>query len=297
MRRHMAAALLVIGLTAARARSQTDMLAPAQAADVLSNLITVTSKKADARVEALHQYLVEIGKSDAFHEAPPPPEEKAIFFNQLFKGAIQFIKNGGAQYADPALSQMTGPQLMNELSELQVYNTQQFLHLVKQKRAVDAMEAFLKSSGDLDGYHKWAKEHGVAPKQEEPKTPAEVAARMDEMIASAKATAWAKAESRGVSREDFEKEWKQRVEKHREGVASQVDGCKKLARSLSAPPPVAAAPASRVLTAEPLYPNTPRAAAPGAPGATGPQSQPPKSQITNEMFQQRNKELWDRFDY
>ena len=295
MRRPMAAALLFIGLTAASARSQTDMLAPAQAADVLSNLITVTSKKADARVEAMHQYLVEIGKGDAFHEAPAPPEEKAIFFNQLFKGAIQFVKDGGAQYADPALSQMTGAQLMNELSELQVYNTQQFMHLLKQKRAVDAMEAFLKSSGDLDGYNQWAEKHGVAPKEREPKTPAEVAARMDEMIVSAKETAWAKAESRGTSREEFEKQWKQRVETYREGVAKQVDGCKKLARSLSAPPPAPAASAPRVLTARPLYPDTPRANAPAAPPTL--QSQPPKSQYTNEMFQQRNKELWDRFDY
>jgi hypothetical protein len=149
----------------------------------------------------------------------------------------------------------------------------------------------------VDGYNKWAKEHGVAPKHQEPKTPAEVAARMDEMIVSAKATAWAKAESRGVSREEFEQQWKQRVEKYREGVANQVDGCKKLARSLSAPPPVASAPAPTVLTAKPLYPNTPRAVAPGATGATGPQPQPPKSQYTNEMFQERNKELWDRFDY
>jgi hypothetical protein len=281
---------LVIGLTQASAQSQTDPLISAQAADVLSNLITLTSQKADARVEAMHQYLAQIGKDEAFSQAKAPPKEKGIFFNDLFKGAVLFIKNGGVKYANPALEQMNGEQLTNEFNELQVYNIQTFLHVVEQKHAVDSMEAFLKGGGNLEGYQKWAKEHGIATQRPAAITPQEVPARMEEMIKSAKATEWAKAEARGMSQEEFEKEWKQRVEKYRESVAREVDGCKQLAKSLSAPPPPAPAP-------PPLPPsggafNPKQELKPPAPLAP-----PVQSRYTPEYFQAKNKELWDRFDY
>jgi hypothetical protein len=266
-----------------------DPLVSAQAADVLSNLITLTSQKADSRVDAMHQYLVEIGKAEAFSHAKEPPKENVLFYNELFKGALLFIKNGGAKYANPALEKMNGEQLTNEFNELQVYNIQTFMHLLQQKRAVDAMEEFLQDGGNLDGYKKWAKEHGIALPQPVPTTPQEAAARMDEMIRTAKSTEWAKAEARGISQEEFEKDWKQQVENNRESVARRVDGCKQLAQSLSAPPPpTAERPALSPYGAVTVPKQGPVPPAPPPP--------PVPSRYTPEYYQARNHELWDRWD-
>jgi len=287
MRQQISVILLVIGLTGASARAQTDPLISAQAADVLSNLIALTSQKAEARVAAMHQYLGQIGKEEAFSQAKAPPKEKGIFFNDLFKGAVIFVKNGGAKYANPALEQMNGGQLTNEFNELQMYNIQTFMHVVEQKQAVDAMQSFLKAGGNLEGYQKWAKEHSIAPQQPALATPQDAAARMDEMIRAAKSTAWAKAEARGTSQEEFEKEWKQRVERFRDSVARQVEGCNQLAKALSAPPP----PGPPPLSPNGVVVNQRQVLPPG------PVAPPVSSRYTPEYFQAKNKELWDRFDY
>jgi hypothetical protein len=275
------------------ARAQSDLLVPAQAADVLSDLITVTNSRADARVEAMHRYLREIGKEEAFDQAKlPAATEKSLPFSEVFKGAMLFVKNGGgAKYADPALASMSNPQLTNELTELQVYNIQQFEQLMKKKKAVDAMRAYLKSSGNLEGYLKWAKVNAPGMTQPAPTTPEQVAARMGEMIKSAKETAWKKAEARGMSQADFDKAWSERVEKYREAVAQKVDGCKELAASLSAPPPPAP---------KPVDPTTPIITGQGQRITAAPPPTPVQSQYSQSytagMYQQQNNELWNRFD-
>jgi len=288
---------LALVSTAEKARAQADLLVPAQAADVLADLITVTSARADARVDAMHRYLREIGKDEAFYQAKAPPPEKPIPFNEVFKGAILFVKTGGgAQYADPALAGMNNEQLTNELTELQVYNIQTFQHVVQQRQSVDAMKAYLKSSGNLEGYEKWAKEHAPAEATAQPtaKSSEQVAARMGEMIDSARSTAWKKAEARGMSEAEFEQAWKQRVEQHRDEVAKNVEGCKKLAQSLTSSPPPAPA-------ARPLPPASPIITGPG-PAPVAPAAPPPtvqsqySQQHTAEMYQQRNDELWNRWD-
>jgi hypothetical protein len=271
----------------AGAQSSPELLVQTQAADVLSDLITYAGQQADARVQAMHQYLVQIGKEQAYDQnRPPATREKGIAFSQVFQGAALFARNGGAKYADPALLSMNDSQLTTELTELQVYNIQQFQRLIERRQAVTSMNTYLKSAGSLDGYNQWAKEHAAPANNPAPATPQDVAAQMGEMIGSAKSVAWAKAKERGVSQEEFEKRWKERVAKYRESVDGKIDGVKALAKSLSEPPPPPPAPA-------PVQ-NPPPVTLSGPPGIPGGPSLPPtvQSSYTREHYQQQSNELW-----
>ena len=114
------------------------------------------------------------------------------------------------------------------------------------------------------------------------------------MIATAKSTAWKKAEARGMSESEFEQAWKKRVEKHQEEVEKNVEGCKKLAQSLTNSPPPSPALA-------PLPPATPIITGPGA-APVAPAAPPPtvQSQYSPQhsaaTYQQRNDELWNLWD-
>jgi hypothetical protein len=98
-----------------------------------------------------------------------------------------------------------------------------------------------------------------------------------------------------VSQADFEQQWARQVEQYKEGVTTKVSGVKSLAKSLSEPPPPAPAPASPEKFTPPavaIYPQ-----APPPPSITAPSlPTPTQTGVTNQSFQQRNDELWDRYD-
>ena len=100
--------LLAIGCTClwtstGRAQSQPDVLTLAQGADVLADLLTCTVDRTDARVDAMQHFLHEIGKEEAFAEAPRLSRPSTpVYYNQVAQAAVAFVKQGGAKYADPA---------------------------------------------------------------------------------------------------------------------------------------------------------------------------------------------------
>src|SRR5262245_10484534 len=112
------AALACVGLTTrAMAQAQgSGLLLQLQAAEVLSDLITYTVARADARVIAMQTFLREIGKDgDYAQNQPAVPRDKSMAYNQVFKGAILFVRNGGAKYANPAFASWGEQQLTDEL--------------------------------------------------------------------------------------------------------------------------------------------------------------------------------------
>jgi hypothetical protein len=181
-----AAACVLIAANVARA--EAELVTQVQAADVLSDLVTYTIGRAEARVAALSKYINENGKADDFAKFKPKSDAKPLAFNEVYKGAVLFIRQGGSKFANPAIATMNEQQLSNELTELQVYNIQEFMKLNQQKKSIDAMREYLTSIGELEKYQKWSKDSTIALGPAA--NPEDVAARMDLAIKSAKAMAW-----------------------------------------------------------------------------------------------------------
>lgn len=294
--RHLLAVLLAIvclghGVSDAEAQEQGDLLTAAQAGDVLSDLLTAKVDRTDARVAAMQQFLLEIGKADAYATAPRvAPKEKPIFFNQVAQAAVVFVKGDGAQYADPALKAMNGSQLLEELQALQVYNVHQFLHLNRQRAASDSMAMYLESIGEFEHYLKWAKDkfNPSDATQSAANSPDQLAARMADQIETTHAIAWKKAEARGISQADFEKQWQESIKQYRDAVARNVDGMKPLAEQLmksDAPPP----PVPTQTQAMPSVTS-------GPPGGTPTLPPPVASPYTSAMYQNQSASTWNAWN-
>jgi len=193
------------------------LLTQVQAADVLSDLITYTGARADARVQNIEQYLRETGNEAAFEKARPVGKNTLIPFSELFRAAVLFVQGDGGKFADPSLATLDDGQLSSELTELQVYNIQQFQKLNEQVKTASSIKAFLESRGELEKYRAWAKSKGFAPVSP-PKSAEEAAARMDELVKSAKEIAWTKAQARGMTREEFDKRWADQVKNYQKSV-------------------------------------------------------------------------------
>src|SRR5262245_25530559 len=168
MRNYLPSRLLHVALTLAAlmsaiasrdglAQANSELLVQAQAADVLSDLITYTVARADARAQNIQEYLHNTGREDAYDKARPIARIQLPFYTEVFQGAVLFIKGGGDQYADPSLKTLDNSQLSTEMSQLQVYNIQTFMKLVEKVKQVASMKEFLKSVGDLEKYQEWAK--------------------------------------------------------------------------------------------------------------------------------------------
>jgi hypothetical protein len=276
----------------AAAQGNSQLLTQVQAADVLADLITLTVTRADARVQNIQQYLRETGNEAAFQKAMPAGKNALIPFSELFRAAVIFVQGDGSKYADPSLKTLNDAQLSTELTELQVYNIQQFQKLNDNVKTAASIKQFLQSSGDLEKYRAWAKSKGFEPVKA-PQTPEEAAARMDELVKSAKEIAWTKAQARGMSREEFEKRWAEQVKNYRKSVEQNVMGCRALANSLTHPPPPPPPPPSNPPPVDVGPPPGMRGFSPSLPPPVGSQYQ---SNNTAAGFQQRNDELWNRFD-
>jgi hypothetical protein len=276
----------------AAAQGTPELLTQVQAADVLSDLITYTNTRADARLQNIQQYLRETGNEAAFQKSTPAGKNPLIPFSELFRAAVIFVQGDGSKYTDPSLKTLSDAQLSTELTELQVYNIQQFQKLNEKVKQASSIKAFLQSSGDLEKYRAWAKSKGFAPVKP-PQTPEEAAARMEEMIKSAKETAWTKAQARGMSRAEFDKRWAEQVKNYQKSVEQNVMGCRALANSLTNPPPPPPAPPSNPPPVNVGPPPGMRGYSPSLPPPVASQYQ---SNDTASGFQARNDELWNRFD-
>jgi len=288
----VAAVLAPRRATAQQPAGTPALLTQVQAADVLSDLITYTVARGEARLKNIEQYLQETGAQAAFDKAPPIGRDTLIPFSELSRAAVIFVSGDGSKYVDPSLNTLNDAQLSTELTELQVYNIQQFQKLNRMVQTAASMKSFLQSNGDLEKYRAWAKSKGFNPASA-PQSPEEAAARMGELIKSAKQIAWTKAQARGMSQEEFEKRWTEQVKNYQKSVEQKVLGCRALANSLTNPPPPPPAPPSNAI---PLVVGPP----PGMHGYSPSLPPPVNSQYqqnnTASGFQQRNDELWNRFD-
>jgi len=230
---------LGIGLSfpavAAAQDDRGELLIQVQAADVLSDLLTYKLDRADARVAAMQEFLRSVDKESAYQSAAPKLlESTPVYFAQVFQGAVAFVKEGGAQYADPSLKNLNQSQLLNHLTVLQAYNVDQFRKLTAQRQSSNAIAEYLESINQFDAYLKWAKSKApnATPQQAAPKTPEEIAARMRETLATARDVAWAKAQAMGMAQEEFDKRWEAHLKEYKEAVAQRVKGMGELAGSL-----------------------------------------------------------------
>jgi hypothetical protein len=279
------------------AAASPDLVVQVQAADVLSDLLTHIDDRADARVDAMRAFLQEIGKSDAYDNASPLVRlPRRLDYPHVFEGATIFVKNGGDKYADPALKTLTDEQLSEQLLLTQNYNKDEFMHLNQQREAAASMRAYLESIGEFSRYQNWAR--GKAPNadaaatQPMAATPAEVAARMDEMIHSMEAIEWKKAQARGMSRADFDQKWQQQLQQDRASVAEKVNGMKMLADAFARSESEASPPLrTRIVNgATPI--NTWQNSAPAQAAVQAPVASP----YTKRSYTANDDSLWNMWD-
>ena len=294
------AAITVAPDIASAQNGTPQLLTQVQAADALADLITYTVARADARIANVEQYFKETGQDAEYAKSPPPAANPLLPFNSVYRAAVLFVQQGdGAKFADPSLKTLNDAQLSDEMTELQVYNIQQFQKLNEQAKRAASMREFLKSKGELEKYQAWAKSKGFHPRTA-PKTPEEAAARMEEMVGSAREIAWTKAQARGMRREEFDKRWAEQVKEYRDSVQQKVVGCRALAQSLTNPPPPPPPPPAH---APPVNVGTPPGGlrGGGGSGGGGPSLPPPvgsqyQSNNSAAAIQARNDELWNRYD-
>jgi len=286
------------GASSAPGGGGADLLVQVQAADVLSDLITLAVDRGDARVDKMQAFLRESGKDGAYEKAKPSLPQRhdtPLAYNQVFSGAIMFVRDGdGGKYADPALKSVDATQLYKELTQLQAYNIEQFLHLRQQRDAYNSMRAYLEQTGELPRYLKSA---GVDPAATQAAlqldsagkkpAPADVAASMDDWLKAIQAIEWRKAEARGASRADFDRAWQQQVDRLRQNTAQKVEGMKSLAQQLSQSPVQAPPPPQN-----PVVWQGPAPARQAAPSL----APPVQSGVTNASFGAANAELWNDWD-
>ncbi|MGH7176161.1 MAG: hypothetical protein ACREJC_02165 [Tepidisphaeraceae bacterium] len=298
-----AIASLFVGSGITRGGPSPDLVTQIEAADVLSDLLTFTADRSSARVEAMHTFLREIGKDDAYNHAKPVVKKQdRLDYSQVFAAAMLFIKAGGDKFADPALKGLSESQLYEQLTAVQYYNMQQFMRYNQQRNAANSMRAYLESIDQFPAYLKWARGKVPAPDpdlaQPAPTTPQQLEERMSRMIASYQAIAWKKAQATGMSRAEFDARWKQHLAQYSESVAQKINGVKSLGTFLwqsevagSAPP--APEPSTPIMKGQPLmvWSNPrPNLAAPAA------LPTPVPARHTNADYAAKDDSLWNMWD-
>jgi hypothetical protein len=308
--------MIVASLAGTLHAAPTSMLTNVRAADVLANLLTVAVDRTDANVAAIQKYLAEIGKADAYtKDRPTPPEDNRLSYNEVFKGALVFVQEGGgAKFADPSLQNRSQDDLLERLNQLQGYNIQQFMKLAKKREGLESLRMYLRQNGEFEKYHAWALKNApdVATTFDEPapatqpagQTPSaeQIAARMKVLIAYARQIEWRKAQALGVSAADFDQQWNDWVEKHKDQVAARVEGVRALGGSLSkselsssSPPAPAAPQPAPYLGPLPASGNWTAAPPQQSPQYTLP---PPVESIhTPDYYKRKNDEIyWNAWD-
>jgi hypothetical protein len=253
---------LVSASHAAAAMLQPPLLQQVQAADVLSDLLGWSVDRATVRCQSMQDYLKETGKLEAFTQVPAPttgPAPHGIFYDQLFAGAVQFVQDGGAQYADPSLANLGEAQLKQELAALQNYNLQQFIYLNRRRAAIASMKAYLDSIKFLPAYTAWAgqknPELAATPGQSAGATsvmsPEQRVAHSENLMKAARAAAEKRAEAAGMSPSDFDKQWDAKQNAMRLDIAKRLDGMSSLAAAFAKTPSAPASPANSVARTSP----------------------------------------------
>ena len=287
-----------------------DLVQQVQAADLLADLITYTVDRADAQLKDAQGYLEKVGKLQAYERARPmPPMPRPLNYMLLFRGSLAFVEGDGAKYADSSVNGEPASALYEDLTAAQYYNMHEFLHFNEQRRAFASIQAYLQSIGQWGqflastGETATAENVGVgsAATQPVPTTPQEVAARMGDLIHFIKETAWKAAQAKGTGRDDFDKQWSERVKQYRQRVmagieeAQPIEGGFGKAEVVGANPPPAPAPAET--TAAPTPPQVIYVTQQEDIGANHQLPPPVESPYSNSLYRGRDLSLWGMWDF
>jgi hypothetical protein len=248
--------------SAGAAINNADYTTQIQAADVLSRFLTDLNARAEARFEAMSSFLRETGASRAYTRQRKAPQRPASAeFDRVYLGAIQFIKDGGESYADPALPRLDTPRLLAQLRLLQAYNIQQFLALDMRQKELHAISAFLQSNHQLPAYQQWAAKRKVdqQPPAQSELPPADSAAafakEMKSRLEAARAEGWREAQANGLTAEQFDQQWSRRQLQQQRLIGYRLSAI----ASAAAPPSPSSAPPPPSDSASPLPPLAPSA--------------------------------------
>lgn len=233
---------LLVCISSAKAEDPkpASLLTQVQAADVLGDLLTYYGDLTNARVDAMQEYLRQIGKLDAYQAANPSPKSVLrLPFDQVFQGVVLFVQQGGDKYADPALAKLDDWKLGQERASLQQYNLTQFAHINRQRNLADSMRAYLESAGQFDKYMIWAqtrlKGGSGAETQPVAQNAQALADRIKQFSATMEEAAWAKAKKKGMTREEFDQQWQKQQQEQQQSVVNRLKGVQALADSLAGP--------------------------------------------------------------
>jgi hypothetical protein len=292
--------------------ANSDLVHQVQAAYLLADLITYTVDRADQQLQAAQGFVQKSGKwSDylAAHAAPPSP--RPLNYMLLFRGSLALVEGSGAKYADESVNDEPAQQLYQDLTAAQYYNMHEFLHFNQQRMEYASIRAYLQSSGLNAAYASSSESAGeedhsadAAATQPAPTTPAGVAQRMDDLIAFIRETAWKQAQAKGMSREDFDKQWPDQVKQYRQEVMAKIENAQPVDDQFGR---TGAAGTVTASTSQPSAGASASAAGPGQPQTVYIQSAVPSdphvlpppvySPYSNERFRSRDLRLWDMWDF
>ena len=232
--------LLLVLSMAGWAHADSTLLQQTQAADLMSGLLTYYGDLTTARRDAMRSYLEQIGKLQDYEaHKPAPAPRQDIAFADAFKGAVLFTQQHGVGLADGSLGKMPENQLRQEFGAIQHYNLEQFVDLNRKRDEIGSMKAYLDQIGQFDPYMRWAQERlgASAGPSTRPTTPTAQTAQgfadwIAEQAGSIKATAWQRAQAKGMSRQQFEAQWQDKLLELRRHVSSRVDAMRQLAGQL-----------------------------------------------------------------
>lgn len=214
------------------------LLQQVQAADLMSQLLTWTGDRANARVESMREYLEDHRLATGYDQNPPAtPKVARLPYSQIFAQVTHFVAiGGGAKYSDPGLARLTDAQLRRELDALQGYNMDLFMLLNRQWDQAESMRLYLEQCHELKGYLGWSESRLPSSLLMRPATqPADLALRLETIADQIREAEWKRSQAQGMTRQAFEAAWTRRTTEFRRRVAERVKANYELARSFRQP--------------------------------------------------------------
>ena len=129
-----------------------ELLPQTQAADVIGTYLTLQSTQTQADLSSLRAYFAQQQLPEIAPSTTPRPR---LAYDQVYQGALQFIRQDGAASANPDLAEFSDFQLQHQFKLLQAGNLHQYLALNRLRDQVDMLQESLQSSGQAPAYQRW----------------------------------------------------------------------------------------------------------------------------------------------
>lgn len=222
---------------ASSVHAQATLLQQTQAADLLSGLLTLYGDLTTSRRDAMRAYLAHTGRLREYEaNRPAAPPRHDVAFADAYAGALLFVQRHGTGMADGALARMPAQVLRQEFAALQHYNLEQFVDLNRKRDEIGSMKAFLDRRESFDEYMRWAEATlDVAPEPANRPTTQTAQGFADwiaQQAGSFKAQAWERAQAKGIARDEFEKQWRQKLAEMRQQMDRRIATMRELAIQL-----------------------------------------------------------------